>query len=136
MFWLPLFLVNKDANSQVGYISAMLDVGGLIGGLIGGHLGDRYGRRALFLSPCLFLGSILMLIVSLTFTNVVWMYYVAMFLIGSMLGGPYRTIGSVITYDIGKQSSESNVAKVSALIEGSAAIFAALTQFIVSLIPC
>ena len=79
----------------------MVDVGSFIGGLIVGYLGDKYGKRALFLSPCLFFSSIIMFIVSFAFGNAAWMYYIAMFLIGLLSGGPYNIIGSAITIDLG-----------------------------------
>lgn len=41
----------------------MNDVGTFLGGMIVGYLGDKYAKRALFLSPLLFVGTILMLIV-------------------------------------------------------------------------
>ena len=113
----------------------MVDVGSFIGGLIVGYLGDKYGKRALFLSPCLFLSSVVMFIVSFTFTDIAWTYYVAMFIIGLVSGGPYNIIGSAITIDLGEQAGKKSVGKVSALIEGSAAIFAALSQFIISVLP-
>lgn len=135
LFWLPTYLEHKKLDSQIGYISAMVDVGSFIGGLIVGHLGDKYGKRALFLSPCLFFSSIVMFVVSFTFTDIAWMYYVAMFVIGLVSGGPYNIIGSAITIDLGEQAGKKSVGKVSALIEGSAAIFAALSQFIISVLP-
>ena len=79
----------------------MVDIGAFIGGLIVGSLGDKYSYRALFLSPFLFFGGALMFIVSFTFTDIAWMYYCAMFIIGLFTGGPYNIIGSAITIDIG-----------------------------------
>lgn len=109
----------------------MIDIGSFIGGLIVGHLGDKYSYRALFLSPLLFMGSILMFLVAFTFTDIAWMYYIAMFFIGALSGGPYNIIGSAITIDIGESIGKHNVGKVSALIEGSGAVFAAISQLII-----
>ena len=113
----------------------MVDVGSFIGGLIVGYLGDKYGFRALFLSPCLFLSSILMFIVSFTFNDVAWMYYIAMLIIGLLSGGPYIIIGSAITIDLGEQAGKDQISKVSALIEGSGALFAAISQLLISALP-
>jgi hypothetical protein len=55
-----------------------------------------------------------------------------MFLIGVMAGGPYNIIGTAIAIDIGEQVGKKNIPKVSALIEGSAALFAALSQYAIS----
>ena len=84
----------------------MVDIGSFIGGLIVGYLGDRYSYKALFLSPLLFISSAVMFIVSFTFTDIAWMYYIAMFLIGTMTGGPYNIIGSAITIDLGEQAGK------------------------------
>ena len=79
----------------------MVDIGCFIGGLIVGYLGDRYKYKALFLSPLLLVSSLVMFVVSFALTDVAWMYYVAMLLIGIMTGGPYNIIGSAITIDLG-----------------------------------
>lgn len=84
----------------------MVDVGTFIGSLIVGFLGDKYGYRALFLSPSFFLGAIIMFIVSFSFTDIAWMYYVAMLLIGLTAGGPHNIIGSAITIDLGEQAGK------------------------------
>lgn len=81
----------------------MVDVGSLIGGMLVGHLGDIYKLRALFLSPLLFLGSVVMLIVSQVLKDYSLPYYFLMFLIGIFTGGPYNVIGSAIAVDLGQQ---------------------------------
>lgn len=110
----------------------MIDVGSLIGGLIIGYLADRYERRAIFLCPLLLLSSIIMFIVSFALTTSPLQYYIAMFLIGFCIGGPYNIIGTLITIDIGQNlKSKNSIAKVSSLIEGSAAFFTALSMVII-----
>jgi hypothetical protein len=37
-------------------------------------------------------------------SNIAWQYYIAMFLVGITIGGPYNIIGAVITIDIGRQT--------------------------------
>jgi OPA family glycerol-3-phosphate transporter-like MFS transporter 3 len=113
----------------------MVDIGTFIGGMGVGYLGDRYSYRALFLTPFLALSSIVMFIVSFALTDVAWTYYLALFFIGLMIGGPYNIIGTAITIDLGEQAGKKNIAKVSALIEGSAAGFAALSQILISIMP-
>lgn len=113
----------------------MVDIGSFIGGLIVGYLGDKYSYRALFLSPLFIIASFVMFIVSFALTNVAWTFYLSLLLIGLMLGGPYNIIGTAITIDIGEAAGKSNIAKVSALIEGSAAVFAAVSQIIISIMP-
>lgn len=135
LFWLPTYLDNKGLREQKGYIASMVDLGSFIGGLIVGYLGDKYSYRALFLSPLFVFASIVMFIVSFALTDVAWTFYLTLLLIGLMLGGPYNIIGTAITIDIGEAAGKNNIAKVSALIEGSAAVFAAVSQIVISLMP-
>lgn len=104
LFWLPYFFDNKskDISAQKGYISAMIDIGSLIGGFGVGFLIDKYEKRTLFLFPLLLISSILMFLVSFSLTDEAYQYYIAMFMIGCCIGGPYNIIGTVIAIDIGK----------------------------------
>lgn len=115
----------------------MVDTGSFIGGLIIGYLGDKYHFRALFLSPLLFVSSFVMFCSAYFLTDVAWEYYLSMFLVGITIGGPYNIIGTVITIDLGKQSKQlgGNTAAISALIEGTAAIFAAASQMLLAALP-
>jgi MFS family permease len=135
LFWLPTYLDDRGMASEKGYIASMVDIGTFVGGMGVGYLGDRYQYRALFLSPFLFLSAGMMFIVSYALTTVPWTYYLFMFLIGVLTGGPYNIIGTAITIDIGEQVGKKNIPSVSALIEGSAAVFAALSQIVISVIP-
>jgi sugar phosphate permease len=71
LFWLPTFFDSKGSaiSDQKGYISAMIDIGSLIGGTAVGFLADKYNKRALFLSPLLFLSAIIMFVVSYALTD-------------------------------------------------------------------
>lgn len=103
-----------------------------------GHLGDIYKLRALFLSPLLFLGSIVMFAVSQALNEYSLPYYFLMFLIGIFTGGPYNVIGSAIAVDLGQQPMLKNipnaVSVISALVEGSAAVFSAVSQILIPLV--
>jgi OPA family glycerol-3-phosphate transporter-like MFS transporter 3 len=118
LFWLPTYLTEKDLESQKGYISAMVDTGSFIGGLAIGYLGDKYKYRAIFLSPLLFLSSVVMFASAYFLTNAAVEYYIAMFLVGITIGGPYNIIGTVITIDLGKQTKSmgGSTTKISALV--------------------
>lgn len=136
LFWLPYYLSTKGLTDQAGYISTMIDIGALIGGTGVGFLADHYNKRALFLSPFLFLSSLIMFMVAFFLSDKAWQYYAAMFLIGCFIGGPYNIIGTVIAIDLGQQSKgKISITSVSSLIEGTAAAFAAVSQIIIPLIP-
>jgi MFS family permease len=80
----------------------MVDTGSFIGGLVIGHLGDKLQYRALFLSPLLFVSSVLMFCSAYFLTDISWEYYFSMFFVGVTIGGPYNIIGAVITIDLGR----------------------------------
>lgn len=82
----------------------MVDTGSFIGGLVIGYLGDKLKLRALLLSPLLLFSSIVMFSSAYFLTNIAWQYYLAMFLVGITIGGPYNIIGAVITIDLGRQT--------------------------------
>jgi hypothetical protein len=103
LFWLPSYLKEVGLGDQRGYIASMIDIGSFVGALILGYLVDRFPYRALFISPMLLFSTFLMLIVSITFTNIAWEYYTILFFIGICIGGPYCTIGTAITIDLGQQ---------------------------------
>ena len=77
-----------------------------------------------------------MFLVSFALRDATWEYYIAMFLIGMSIGGPYNVIGTVIAIDTGnKIKGKGSVAKVSSLIEGTAAFFTAIQMVIIPYIP-
>lgn len=78
----------------------MVDIGTISGALSIGYFADIYEKRALFLSPLLFVGAILMFLVTYIVSDP-WHYYLIMFSIGICAGGPYNVIATVITIDLG-----------------------------------
>jgi len=79
----------------------MMDYGSIVGALILGFLVDRYNKRSLLLSPLLLSSSIVMCIISFFLTNVAE-YYIALFILGVTLIGPYNIMSTVITLDLSK----------------------------------
>ena len=106
IFWLPSYFDDKGGSvkSQKGFISAMQDVGTLIAGVSFGHLSDILNKRALFLSPLMFLCAGLMFTISFAMqTASAWEYYLAMFFIGVTEGTPFSLISTVSIIDLGQQ---------------------------------
>ncbi len=60
-----------------------------------------------------------------------------MFLIGCFIGGPYNIIGTVIAIDIGNtfKNIGYSVTGVSSFIEGTAALFCAVSMVFIPYIP-
>ena len=103
LFWLPSIL-DKHTGAiadQKGYISAMFDVGAVVGALSVGYMADHFNKKAIFLSPCLFLCAIVMFVISFALGDIPWPYYVTIFLAGTFISGPYNMVGTVIAIDIG-----------------------------------
>ena len=96
----------------------MVDTGSFIGGLVIGYVGDKLKFRALFLSPLLFVSSVVMFCSAYFLSNVALEYYFAIFLVGITIVGPYNIIGAVITIDLGRATKElgGSTATISALI--------------------
>ena len=114
-------------EKEKGFISSMIDVGSLISGLTVGFLADKYQRRVIFLCPLLLLCAVTMFMISFALTDVLWTYYVMILMVGIFIGGPYNLIGTVIAIEAGHQlHDKGSVAKISSLIEGSAAFLTAV----------
>ena len=66
VFWLPTYFYAKGEvlNDQKGFIISMYDLGFIIGAVMLGYFADRFNKRALFLSPLLFCGMILMIAIT------------------------------------------------------------------------
>ena len=79
----------------------MFDIGAVIGGIGVGLLADLFNKRALFLSPSLFVSAVVMFLVSSALADEAWPYYLTIFLVGMFISGPYNLIGTLITIDIG-----------------------------------
>ena len=129
LFWLPTFCDDKegDIDDQKGFIASMLDLGCLISGGVVGFLADKYQLRVFFLCPMLLVCSIIMFLISFILSDVVWTYYLMILLLGLFIGGPYNLIGTVIAIEAGHQlQDKGSVAKISSLIEGSAALLPAV----------
>ena len=136
-FWLPTFLSLKgeEIDEQKGYISAMMEYGSIIGAFILGFLVDRYNKRSLLLSPLLLTSSILMCLISF-FVREPWEYYVAIFILGITLIGPYNIMSTVITLDLSKSIKEKNsITKISSLIEGISVFVSAGFMIVIPHIP-
>ena len=66
VFWVPTYLSQRSSNiaSQRGYILGMLDIGSVTGAIVLGAMMDRTKKRALLLTPVLFMAAISLFVVS------------------------------------------------------------------------
>lgn len=66
LFWLPSLLeeVQGEVAQEKGFITSMVDVGGIFGVIFLGFLTDKLNKKAIFLTPSLICSSIFMSIVA------------------------------------------------------------------------
>lgn len=62
LFWLPKYIHYKGMDAHSGFITSMIDIGGLIGGLALGYLSDKCRNRLVFLIPFLVVSGIMMMV--------------------------------------------------------------------------
>ena len=115
----------------------MIDVGSLGSGLLVGWLADRYHhRRMTVLCALMLLCAITMFLISFLLTDVVISYYLMILLVGVLIGGPYNLVGTVTAIEAGRQlSDKGSVAKISSLIEGTAALLTGIEMVLIPYIP-
>ncbi|KPM08025.1 sugar phosphate exchanger 2-like protein [Sarcoptes scabiei] len=109
--WLPKFLEESFSMepSESAYISIMFEIGGMIGSIVAGLLADRTEASGLFSSISMTMNFILQLIT------------------GFFVNGPYSLITTAVSADLAeKVPSKNAMATVSAIIDGTGSIGAAL----------
>lgn len=79
--------------SSSGYIPSVQEIGAIFGGSLIGYLGGRY-LVSFFLTPSLYVSSILLLIPRFILGAGTAPYYIIMFFLGITLGGAYNVIST------------------------------------------
>ncbi|KAH9423659.1 hypothetical protein DERP_005239 [Dermatophagoides pteronyssinus] len=108
--WLPKFLEENDhlSSSSSAYQSIMFDIGGMIGSIIVGLLADRTNSSG---------------IISISKA----MNFLLQFIAGFFINGPYALITTAVSANLAcKVPSKSAMATVSAIIDGTGSIGAAI----------
>lgn len=146
LFWLPKYVHERGMTGHSGYIPSMVDFGTFVGGFALGYLGDRCKKQSILLPPLIFLSCLMMVIASYFLGASPTPYYFVVFLMGLGLGGPYNIIGTnrsnegtVMAMDLGSQKCLSGdkkaISTVTAVVDGWGALFSALTQVLLALVP-
>lgn len=63
MFWLPIYLQEKDLKNYAAFICSMSEIGTFGGGVLLGYLIDRFERRALIITCFLGVSSIFFFVI-------------------------------------------------------------------------
>eukprot|EP00898_Chlorokybus_atmophyticus_P008204 jgi/Chlat1/8385/Chrsp80S07821 len=136
LYWLPYYIHNTHIGHKylspvaAGNLSALFDVGGVVGGVAAGYISDRFQARSITAASFVFL-SVPALFLYSTFGHIsVAINAALMILAGLFVNGPYALITTAVAADLGTHSSlqgkEKALATVTAIIDGTGSIGAAL----------
>ncbi|XP_067928846.1 glucose-6-phosphate exchanger SLC37A2-like isoform X2 [Watersipora subatra] len=146
LYWLPEYIKQEmtehvtldDPDSTAGLLSTLVDVGGIFGGIFAGSLADASKSSALTCSIMLVLSIPMMVLYkifgSLSMSNAVGLLLAT----GFLVNGPYCLITTSVSADLGTHPSLSSNAKalatVTAIIDGTGSIGAAIGPGITAII--
>lgn len=144
LYWLPFYMGHEEiggkflSSSMAGVASTVFDVGGVVGGILAGHLSDTYQAQATVASVFMFL-AIPFMGIYFVFGHLslsVNLFFLS--LIGLLVNGPYALITCAVSADLGQHSSlkgnSKALATVTAIIDGTGSVGAALGPFLTGLI--
>eukprot|EP00056_Hartaetosiga_gracilis_P021083 m.22656 g.22656 ORF g.22656 m.22656 type:complete len:501 (+) comp8878_c0_seq1:56-1558(+) len=145
LFWLPFYVKHNPiagkslSPTQSAYISTLFDVGGILGGILAGYVSDKSKRPATVTVIYLII-SVPILFVYDSYGHVSYGVTAALLLIsGFFVNGPYALITTAVSADLGTHESlEGNplaLATVTAIIDGTGSIGAALGPYLAGSIP-
>lgn len=127
--WLPKFLEENDhlSSSSSAYESIMFDIGGMVGSIIAGLLADKTNSSGLICIGFLIL-AIPSLFIFEKFSSISQaMNFTLQFIAGFFINGPYALITTAVSTNLAcKVPSKSAMATVSAIIDGTGSIGAAI----------
>lgn len=137
LYWLPMYIKKKtDLSSEYSaYMSVPFDVGGILGAVIAGFAADR--------TKCSALTCIVMLLVAIPslFAYMelasisIAVNIVLQCLVGAVVNGPYCLITTAVSAELGNSVKSSNaMATVTAIIDGTGSIGAAVGPLLVGLL--
>ncbi|KAL5019747.1 hypothetical protein ScPMuIL_002639 [Solemya velum] len=140
LFWLPKYITTQTSYDaeKAADLSTLFDVGGIIGAIVAGVVSDHTGARAttcmvmlMAAAPSLYLYD---LYGSVNMTNNIVLLIVS----GALVNGPYGLITTAVAADLGTHKSlhgnSKALATVSAIIDGTGSIGAALGPLLTGLI--
>ncbi|MCB0745662.1 MAG: MFS transporter, partial [Ignavibacteriae bacterium] len=137
MFWLPYYLKQKKLDRHAANIADLFEFGQIVGGFLLGYLCDKLNKRASLITPALLLNVILFIIISsFGAKEDLPGYYITLFIIGILLGGPANLIAAMKSHDISNnpeiiKKNKKIGATLVGIIDGSAYIGIALPQILI-----
>jgi sugar phosphate permease len=114
LFWLPFYFHRRlgIAEESAGYLSIVLEVGGVLGAIATGYFADRFfgSDRTRIIAPMLFGLAISLLAYQMIGESNLWTNALAMSAIGFFIYGPDTLISGACSQDIGGAHQTASVA--------------------------
>ncbi|XP_047077667.1 putative glycerol-3-phosphate transporter 4 [Lolium rigidum] len=144
LYWLPFYLTQTAIGGEymsvtdAGYISVLFDVGGIIGGILAGFMSDQLDARATTAAIFMYL-AIPSLYAFHAYGSTSKVTNIALMMIsGLFVNGPYALITTAVSADLGTHKTLKGdsraLATVTAIIDGTGSLGAALGPFITGFI--
>ena len=144
LYWLPFYIERTEIGGEyltaakAGELSTLFDIGGVAGGIIAGYVSDRFNARSLTSAGFVYL-SIPVLYMYREYGSVnMTANVLLMMLAGALVNGPYALITTAVSADLGTHESLKGnaraLATVTAIIDGTGSIGAAVGPFLVGYI--
>ena len=137
LYWLPKYIENstKLGAELSAYMSLPFDVGGLLGAIIAGYFADTTGASGLVcIVMLILLFPALVLYLFFASSSIIVNIIIQTF-IGIMINGPYCLITTSVSADLGNRvPSEDAMATITAIIDGTGSIGAAVGPLIAGLV--
>jgi OPA family glycerol-3-phosphate transporter-like MFS transporter 1/2 len=144
LYWLPFYIERTEIGGEyltaakAGELSTLFDIGGVAGGIIAGYVSDRFNARSLTSAGFVYL-SIPVLYMYREYGSMnMTANVLLMMLAGALVNGPYALITTAVSADLGTHESLKGnaraLATVTAIIDGTGSIGAAIGPFLVGYI--
>ncbi|TVU29000.1 hypothetical protein EJB05_20542, partial [Eragrostis curvula] len=144
LYWLPFYLSQTAIGGEymsaasAGYLSVLFDVGGIVGGILAGFISDQLNARATTAAIFMYL-AIPSLFLFHAYGSVSKAANIGLMMIsGLFVNGPYALITTAVSADLGTHKSLKGdsraLATVTAIIDGTGSLGAALGPFITGFI--
>ncbi|KAJ8267064.1 hypothetical protein GJAV_G00137890 [Gymnothorax javanicus] len=140
LYWLPLYIANVahfDSKSA-GDMSTLFDVGGIVGGIMAGSVSDYTGGRATTCFVMLTVAAPMLFLYNHVGQNGLGTTIGMLLVCGALVNGPYALITTAVSADLGTHESLQGNAKalatVTAIIDGTGSVGAALGPLLAGLI--
>ncbi|XP_030077622.1 glucose-6-phosphate exchanger SLC37A2 isoform X2 [Microcaecilia unicolor] len=140
LFWLPAYIVNVGHFNprEAGDLSTLFDVGGILGGISAGLVSDTFGCRATTCWVMLIVAAPMLFLYNQVGHDGISTTIGMLILCGALVNGPYALITTAVSADLGTHKSLQGNARalstVTAIIDGTGSIGAALGPLLVGLI--